>query len=499
MSWQRRLPAAAVLLTVPILAAPATPASAAACSPGAFSARASADLVRVGLLDLRPLGLPVGPVADVRVASTSAGMNAKARTQSAAASRYADADLLGLSLPTGPLDKSVAQQAPPTHKAASVASAGAIQLGVARVGLGSLSAHATWAEGMGCSYAGPAGVSRATVADLTVLPGSRNTSLVRAPQNLTSQAVTGLQLVNGKFAAAAAAEIELADLQLLSNSLGVKVLKPPTLAVIATGNARTSTVDYKAPILEISGDGVRTHRLDSPEKQIEVALPPSMLARLGAADRARQEGLPLVGGDPLNSLLAALPIGSLAGITGGGSSSVSLPGLPEIENVPLLPGLLGGVSSAGNGTRQPGAGSLAVLRLSIGGLDKRVTDTGVSAQAASLRLQLVVLGDRRGGESTVLDLGIGLLEVSAVAPRTATTSPGPSPSHSNCVCPPDSSASPSAPVPSPRTSPAGCGGPGCSLPLTGSSGLPFLIGAGVVLAFLGRLLLLLSRRRNAVS
>jgi len=441
----------AALATAPALALQA-PAAANACAPQAYAAESSADLLQLTALDLRPLGVPVGPVAKLGLASSRATMDARKPITAHASARYAEAGVAGLELSPLFLGSAVSQQAPPTHAGPAVYTALSQDAGVAKVGTGELSAHATWADKMACGQqTGPVGVSSASVADLSVLPASVSSALVRAPHNLSSQAVTGLRAVGGRTASVAAAEVELTDLRLLNGALTVKVLKPPTLKVTSTGSARTSSVEYANPLLEISGSGLPTQRLTTPSKHVDVALP---VSALGLPESAN--GLPALPGDPLGTVLRGL-------------------------NLPLLNSL-------------PGPGTYAMLRISLGGLDKSITDAAVSAEAASLRIQLILCGPGQG-QTTVLDLAVGLLRASATAPcktETSTSSSSPSPSPSTSVSP------------APSTSPAGCGGPGCgvpgtggSLPKTGMAPVAYVVGAGVLLALLGRLMMVLARRRSA--
>ncbi|NUT36091.1 MAG: hypothetical protein HOV79_23795 [Hamadaea sp.] len=446
-------------------------AAAPACSPLDYAASASADVVRLGLLDLRPLGVPLAPVAEVGLGTSRSAMDARKPVKARADARYAEARLLGKEAAPLFLSSAVSQQAPPTHAKPSTYTGFAQNAGLAKVGTGEISAHATWSDKMACGKdTGPAGVSSAAVADLALLPGLGNTALVRAPRNVSSQTATGLRSLNGATAAVAAAEIELADLQLLSGALGVKVLKPPTLTATSTGSAKTSSVQYTAPVLEISGSGLPTQRLDSPSKHIDLALPPSALALPGASTLAGTEGLPLLSGNPLGGLLGGL-------------------------NLTQLRGLVGGVSP--EGLSAPGLGSLAVLRISLGAVDKKITDGVVSAEAASLRIQLLLRTPNRA-DARILDLGVGLLKATAVAPCIVT---GPSASPSASASP-STSPSPGGPGSSPSAS--GCGGPGCptgpgtegDLPKTGMAPVAYVVGAGVLFGVAGRFLMLLARRRR---
>ncbi|MEV6965796.1 hypothetical protein AB0M47_11840 [Hamadaea sp. NPDC051192] len=423
-------------------------AAAASCAPMAYAAESSADLVRLTALDLRPLGVPVGPVAELALASSRSTMDARKPVAARAAARYVEVGVVGLKLSPLFLGSAVSQQAPPTHAGPAGYNALSQDAGVAKVGTGDLSAHATWADRMACGrQTGPAGVSSAAVADLSVLPSS-SSALVRVPRNLSSQAVTGLRTAGGRTASVAAAEVELTDLRLLNGAVAVKVLKPPTLTATATGSARTSSVEYSNPLLEISGSGVPTQRLSTPAKHVDVVLPAT-------------------GGDPLGTLLRGL-------------------------DVPLLNSLVGNVHVEGltENLQVPGPETYALLRISLGALDKSITDAAVEAEAASLRIQLILCGPDQA-QVTVLDLAVGLLRTSATAPNVPVVSsptPSTSPSAATSVSP------------APSTSPAGCGGPGCggpgTLPQTGMGPVAYVVGAGVLLALLGRLMILLARRRS---
>ena len=87
------------------------------------------------------------------------------------------------------------------------------------------------------------------------------------------------------------------------------------------------------------------------------------------------------------------------------------------------------------------------MRLSAGTLNRHVTGTSVTADAATLRVQLLVSGN------PVLDVGVGVLEANA--------SRGAEPA---------------------------------TLPLTGVN-VGWLVGTGLLLTIAGRFLLLVSRRR----
>ncbi|GHJ50492.1 hypothetical protein Cs7R123_78340 [Catellatospora sp. TT07R-123] len=479
--------------------------------PGGYAAGAAADLLKVSALDLRPLGLPLPAVADVTVGSASASMSATNAIRSTGTARYADARLLGLRLPTGPLDGRVYQQAPPSHQDPVRNNASSVDFGVVKAGTGDLLASAKWDDGQACGTAhGPAGDASAALVDASVLPGGRG-ALVRAAHNASSTAMTGTLIHRGRAASAAGAEIGLTDLDLIGGTVKVEVLTPPRLKVLATGEAATSAVDYQAPLLKITAPGVGTRTLDSAHRSFEVAVPfPATGGLLGVLNlpalrrRAQLEGLPLLDSGTLGSLLSGLPVGNLTPIanrlTGSAGTDTLLPQLPELGGLPQLGDLLGATRLGGLGTPC----QLAVLKISIGELEQRTTDRGVTAQAASLRIQVLALGDDRGESAAVLDLGVGMLRAAAAAPRrTGGGSPQPSATAGNPGG--GSSGSPSAhpsggngggsgPGQSPAADSSDCDTPGCNLPRTGTN-IALIAGAGVVLFIAGRFLLLLARRR----
>lgn len=391
-----------VLGSVPVIAAPAS--AAAMCDrPSSFTAQAQADLLKVGLLDLRPLGLNLPQVVGLTLASSRAGMATDAAVRSNASAQYIDAAVAGLKLPAGPLEARVAQQAPPTHQDAVRNNALSVDLGLAKVGTGDLMAHAEWAEGMACGrQLGRAGSSSAAILEATVLPGSSG-AMVKASRNLSSQAGTAILARKGHIAAAAGAEVGLAKVELFgagAAAVTVRVVEPPQLMAVATGRKETSSVEYKAPLLEISGPGIGTRQLSGMGQAIDLPLPTTALG----------------------TVLNGLSLGQVASLTQLGEATM--------------------------------------VRLTIGNLEQKITDGKVTASAASLRLQVLAAG------ASLLDLSVGLLQVSASAPRL--TEPAP---------------------------PNDCGTPGCKLPVTGLN-IGLAAGVGVVLFLVGHFLLVLAGRRT---
>jgi LPXTG-motif cell wall-anchored protein len=269
---------------------------------------------------------------------------------------------------------------------------------VARVGTGDLRAKAGWPEGCGVAGTGPAASSSVALADATVLPGVGGTSLLHVAHSVSSGADAGMTVRDHRVAATVSARVGLADLRLFegrSETLQVRVITAPTLSATAGGTVARSSVRYTAPLIEVKRPNGTVQTLDAPGKRIDVPVAPAVLRALGA-------------------------LGALG---------------------------TGGWATAG-----------AVLRLTIGSVSQHVTATAVTAEAVTLRVQLL------NGGATLLDVGVGVLEASASAPTDA----------------------PPAPVP------ASAG----SLPVTGID-VGWLLGIGVLIAIGGRLLLVLSRRRSA--
>jgi hypothetical protein len=357
--------AAVVLATAPVAAAPASanPTATESCVPAGYTAQADAGLLKVSLLDLKPLGLDLPKVLDLSVATSKATLGAKNPIQSTAAADYLDAEVLGLTLPRGPLDVTVSQQAPPSNQAQVKNTALAADLGLAKLGTGDLTAHARWADGMTCGkQSGPAGAATAALVEAAILPGSKG-ALIEVYRNISSQAATALVQRDGRAVSAAAAEISLSSLEIAGGKVSIRVISAPQLTVYATGRKATSEVDYRAPVLEISGPSSKTQRLSNLGDSVDLEL---------------QNGL-------LGSILGGLR-------------------LTEGLGLPLQ------------------AGQHSLLRISLGELTQQVTDQQVSASAASLRLQLLASGSGTS-RSALADISLGQLKVSAAAPQWADTVP----------------------------------------------------------------------------
>ena len=231
----------------------------------------------------------------------------------------------------------------------------------------------------------PSATASAALVDATVLPGADGLAVVRVPGNVHSLATVG----TGR----AQAQVGLTDVRILDRTtarIAVKVLTEPTLTVGA-GSAR-----YSSPVLEVTLPSGGVRRLDAPGQHLDLGLSNTGTVSASGPQRDVTESLP---GNPLAALGGRLPAGPVT------------------------------------------------LRLSAGTLNRHVTGTSVTADAATLRVQLLVSGN------PVLDVGVGVLQANA--------SRGAEPA---------------------------------TLPLTGVN-VGWLVGTGLLLTIAGRFLLLVSRRR----
>ena len=162
-------------------------------------------------------------------------------------------------------------------------------------------------------------------------------------------------------------------------------------------------MQYKPAVLEVSGEGLETARLDTAGDSVDLTL---------GDENERPTESALLGG-----LLSGLPV------IGGLSGASPLP-LPSVPGVPSL-GASGGESAsvAGPGTR---------LSISIGDVRQATSGHAIAARAAAIKIALTQGGseDRSkqgyGGSNpgVVLDLDVGVLEAAAVSPEPSGTGAG---------------------------------------------------------------------------
>ncbi|MEV6523968.1 hypothetical protein AB0M43_18615 [Longispora sp. NPDC051575] len=438
---RRTAPALLVLLTGVL----ATPASAHAgtpvCHPAPYTASADATLLHLGLLDLRPLGVGLPPLADARVATAHADVDSTRRTATTAEARYADAQLLGLSVP---LPGAVARQTAPADNPRPVSTvARALDAGgLVGARVGESTASARWQDQYGCGHLAALSAASTAVTSAEVLQGgaphlpllesllggvTRPTPLVRISSVASARTATEtVRLPGGGVGVSATAATGIADVSLF-DQIRVRVLHQPSLTVVSAARRSEAAVRYDAPLLEVTLPGGQVQRLDTPEATVDTTVAARALPGRIVSDRATA--------------------------------------------------VLG-------------------VRLTVGQVTSEVTDRGaVRAGAATLRLRVTLAG------ATVADLGLGLLSVAATAPGSQGSTPTPgTPSESGYPHPTGTPGHPSTATPTP---PGGPGSPtpvvlssgGGGLPVTGAQIAGYAAG-GLALVGGGLLLLRLARRRR---
>lgn len=463
--------------TTALVAEPATASPSKAPCTARFGATAGAELLALRLLDLKPLGLTLPPVADVHVSTAHAGIAGGGDTARAAAEgRYLRARLLGRPVPAGALGVRVYQQAPPPNASPTTVPTNGLDLGAVRLGTGGLTAHATWGDVRKCDpRSGPRSTADATLTRADLLPDRGDRSLARVT-GLAAKTRTRVVTHQGRPAAEATAEANLTDVRLFAgtpSAITVKVVSKPKLVVVAGGTGRTG-VEYSKPVLQVElPEGKGAVRLEGGRDHLDVAVPVDAAGSGLAGQFARTEGLPLLPGNPLGELLggvaaAQLPTGGATadepaggpgtgpgdepnGAPHGGPTTADGLGLPAVPGLPALGGPTGGVAgglldgsatSPGTGSRTTGSGpsgadrdphaGVAVLRLSIGELTKEATDEGLHARATTLRVQVIARSTGTDRVATgadrdrapIVDLGFGLLAAAAAAPADGLSLPG---------------------------------------------------------------------------
>jgi len=448
------------------LAAPAAAAPAGAGCPGGFGATAASNTLAVDGVDLRAVGLNLPPLPELRAATTYSGF-AGGPSRAAADARYIQS--------RGVLGPAAYQQAPPPHERPTVVPVEGVNLGALSAGSGGLRAHATWNDTVHCTpAAGPRATAAARLSGISVLPGRGGRALLRFAA-IQSGTTTEVGKLDGKAAASATATGTIADFALLTGgpaAIGVRVISPPSLRVLAGG---AKSVEYTAPVLQVTVAGTSPVKVASAGSHVDVVVPIDGASRAAAEDLARTENLPVAAGLPLTDLLSGAT-SVLSGGLGGKTEStpesilIGLPGLPEVGRTE------GGAVHTPEGAK---SGRVVVLRIELGSVQQQSSATGVYAKADSIRVKLIVrtkwksASDNGYGhddhgqldQTTVLELGVCSLEAAAAAPNKGGYGYG------------------------------GVSG-GDTLPVTGSS-TAVVLGAGLLLLVAGSLLVVLSRRRSS--
>jgi hypothetical protein len=388
----------------PALAAPAPAGS------SAFTANAAATLARV---DVAVPATPLFPGGSgfLTLVHANNAVDSQAAKASQAGASFLDFNLLGVTPPALPAN-TVSQFAPPDNAAAATSSLLDIPANPVLSGqILPANAHARWNDAIACPT-GPTEIasSEATVAKLKVLttenaaalpvsipgtsalPVGAGVTLLDLQKLLSSSTTTGLTKVDGQsgLGVSATAAIDVADLTLFKGTPAktrIQVISQPKLTATAAGTAGKSSVDFEAPILQITDPTGKVTRLDAPSKSVTIGL--EALNQLpGGLDAALQQ------------------VGKVAPISA----------LPKL---PALPGL--------------NAQKAYLAKISIGDLTNVVTEAGkASGKLTLLKVELL----SPNGNDPLATVSLGEVKAQATAPQGGVTCGKPSVEPTSSTKPP---------------------------------------------------------------
>ncbi|RSM60041.1 hypothetical protein DMB66_25700 [Actinoplanes sp. ATCC 53533] len=318
---------AALLVPLPVHAAPAP------CEQALrYAAQSGAGLMRIGNLDLGPAGRDEKSIKDVGVGDAKSALVAQSAINAAALGRVLDG---------GPADRKglaevFQQTAPPTHQKPKQRRHDATKIGPFSLGASKLTVHARWEPGMACGNAeGEATRAEAELRRTGVLDDG-DAALLHVPGKISSLSTTAMERRGPAARAVAAASLAGDKIELLGGAVTVKVVQPPSL--LATMSAADGgEVRYQPAVLEVSGAGFKTARLDTAGDNVEFHLdengspaPDPDRAAAGQLDAARTgtdgDGNDRAGADADSQAGAKAARTGLAGKTGAGGEGKTAAG-----------------------------------------------------------------------------------------------------------------------------------------------------------------------------
>jgi hypothetical protein len=324
--------------------------------------------------------------------------------------------------------------------------------------------HAQWEPGMACgNTAGEATRAEAVLRRAGVLADG-DMALVRVPGKMSGLSTTAMERGGPAARAVAAASLARGRVELLGGAVTVRIVKPPSLLATMSGTDG-GEVRYKPAVLEVSGEGFQTLRLDTAGDNIELRLdedgdPVTDQNGLDKRKKTTDSGSKLdaaaddASDESAGGSGAGQPSDRGAGASGASNDIVRKLGgpgrnadknrsgegsgksggglfekLPELGALgtakPLpLPTLPGVPPLTGPDTEAaPAAGPGTTVKISLGDVRQAVSGHAIAAKATAMSVAITKGPDRQayansaGSNGVVLDLGLGLLEVAAVAPE----------------------------------------------------------------------------------
>jgi len=380
---------------------------------GNYAAQSGAELLRLNRLDLRPAGRDDDPITGVGLADAKSALLSGGKVNSAAISRMLDA------AGTEDLTKPLIQQAPPSHEKASTRAVDAGDAGPFGFGNGTLSSHARWAPGMTCGGEdGDVTRAAATLSAASILKDDKNT-LVTVRRKISSLSTTALDGRGPAVRAVASATIDASTIDLLGGTIRVTVKRAPTLLASMTAKG-SGEVRYAPAVLEVSGKGIDTARLDAAGEHVEITL---------SGSQPRTFDSPLESPEHASATESG-PTGLLKGLLTKAPTDGLEPGSP----LPLP--TAAGVPPVSEEEAAPAVRTGTTLRIALGGLRQARSGQAVAGRATAVKITLMrgpssdETKDGYGDTATdhgavvMMDLGVGVLEVAAVAPTSTGVAQG---------------------------------------------------------------------------
>jgi hypothetical protein len=275
---------------------PATAAPAPCEQAERYAAQSGAEAIRIDKLDLRPAGRSDAPVTGIGVGDAKSALVAQSAVNTAAIGRVLDSGPAGRQALAGAL----VQQAPPTNEKPNRRATEATEAGPFRVGAGEVTTHAQWEPGMACgARTGEATRAKTQVSRAAILADDDG-ALVAVPARLSSLSTTALERRGSATRTVAAASLDASRIDLLNGAVTIKIIRTPTLrASMSTEDG--GEIRYLPAVIEVSGPGHRTTRLDTAGDTTDLALArpqgrPTRRAQAATSPDAAQNGT--AHGDP---------------------------------------------------------------------------------------------------------------------------------------------------------------------------------------------------------
>ncbi|GGQ70335.1 hypothetical protein [Couchioplanes azureus] len=346
---------------------------------------------------------------EVHVGEAKSALVAQAQVSSAAVARMID--VTGAGTPAG-LSDVLYQQAPPTNAKAARRATRAGDAGPVSLGAGGLTTHARWDAGMACG-ATEGEVTRAAAR----LRKAGIAGLARVPGKVESESTTKLEGHGAAATTVAAAGLRGGDLDLLDGAVHVKIVKAPSLRA-SMSMKDGGEIRYVPAVVEVSGRGFRTERLDTAGDTIEVTVDDGKDESSGDKnDDDKSDGK--VDGDPgtkpeeseLTGLVGKLPVVGQVLNSGKPLPLPEVPGVPDVEQP--------------DRETAPSVESGTKVRISLGEVRQAARGRAIAARATALSVAVARGSSERRtkpgyGDSVALAFDMGLLEAAAVAPESAT-------------------------------------------------------------------------------